>query len=191
MSLSSVSSLDTSFSNTDTSATSITDHPLYYLTDGNLKLQLDDGTIYNVHRYFFDAYSSRFAEEHLSEIDLVDEEDLVIKLSDVSRQDFDRFLSLIYPSAIGVRDIHTADEWLSVLRLANRWSFGDLRALSLRELEPFASAVDKVVIARELGKPEWLVPALVDVCMAPEWLNLEDAERLGMPTVVEVGRIRE
>ncbi|KAL1751179.1 hypothetical protein FB107DRAFT_174278, partial [Schizophyllum commune] len=152
---------------------------------------LDDGTIYNVHRYFFDAYSSRFAEDYLAEIDLVDEEDNAITLSDVGRQDFDRFLSVIYPSAISVRDIHTADEWLSVLRLATRWSFDDLRALSLHELEPIASAVDKVVIARELGKPEWLVPALVDVCMAPEWLNLEDAERLGMPTVVEVGRIRE
>ncbi|KAL1700673.1 hypothetical protein EV121DRAFT_182793, partial [Schizophyllum commune] len=168
-------------------------HPLYYLTDGNLKLQVHDGTIYNVHRYFFDAYSSRFAEEYLSEVDLVDEEDHAIKLSDVSRQDFDRFLSLIYPSCVSldVRDIHTADEWLSVLRLATRWSFGDLRALAIRELEPIASAVDKVVIARELGKPEWLLPALVDVCMAPQWLNLEDAERLGIRTVVEVGRIRE
>ncbi|KAI5890986.1 uncharacterized protein SCHCODRAFT_02580127 [Schizophyllum commune H4-8] len=193
MSLSSVSSFDTSFSTTGISATPTTDHPLYYLTDGNLKLQLDDRTVYNVHRYFFNAYSSRSAEEYpeVDDIHLVDDEEPVSRLLDVSREDFDRFLSLIYPSAIGVRDIYTADEWLSVLRLATRWSFDELRALAIRELEPIASAVDKIVTARELGKPEWLLPALVDVCMAPKWMGLEDAERLGMKTVVEIGRIRE
>ncbi|TRM68875.1 hypothetical protein BD626DRAFT_579628 [Schizophyllum amplum] len=157
----------------------------FYLEDGNAKFELDDGTLYNIHRYFFNEHSPIFTKQHLHGA-----RGKVIKLPDVLRVDFDRFLAFIYPTKLGRNDIQTVDDWTSVLRLAMRWSIPTLRDLAIAEIEPKASPVDKIVIAREfdLGAT-WIVPAFTAICQAPKWLNYEDAERLGMHTVVEVGRI--
>lgn len=159
----------------------------FYLKDGNLKFELDDGTLYNVHRYFFDAYAPNFAAEALG-----GETSEAVKLHDISSIDFERFLSMIYPTELGVCDIQTVDEWTSVLRLAARWSISSLRDLAIRNIEPIASPIDKIVIAREfnLGRG-WLLPAFAAICDAPKWLEYVEAERLGLRTVVEIGRIRE
>ncbi|KAL1672059.1 hypothetical protein EV122DRAFT_284342 [Schizophyllum commune] len=37
----------------------------FYLDDGTLKLELDNGTLYNVHRYFFERHAPLFAEKYL------------------------------------------------------------------------------------------------------------------------------
>ncbi|KAI4518820.1 hypothetical protein K525DRAFT_207554 [Schizophyllum commune Loenen D] len=179
-----------------TAATEFDDEPVaqsapqahrFYLKDGNVKFKLDDGMMYNVHRYFFDKHAPSFSHEYLCE----GAEDIVA-LQGVSSTDLDRFLAMVYPSDIGDCDIHTVDEWTSVLRLAVKWSIPNLRARALREIEPRASPVEKVVIGREfaLGKA-WLLPAFVAICGARECLGYADAARLGLRTVVEIGRIRE
>ncbi|KAL1725245.1 hypothetical protein EV714DRAFT_288050 [Schizophyllum commune] len=159
----------------------------FYLKDGNIRFELEDGSLYNVHRYFFDTHAPKFAEEHLD-----GEVSTPIKLSGVCSVDFERFLSIIYPTTLGKFDITTVDEWTSILRLATRWSVFGLRDLAIEEIKPKATPFDKVVIAREfeLGK-DWLVPAFVSICERPQWLNRAEAERLGLPTVVEIGRLRE
>ncbi|KAL1738771.1 hypothetical protein HDZ31DRAFT_69637 [Schizophyllum fasciatum] len=141
----------------------------FYLKDGNLKFKLDDGTVYNVHRHFFETHSPRFAAEHLR-----DELTGFITLPDVASADFQRLLSIIYPSNLGKCDVQTVEEWASVLRLASKWSIHSLCEVALAEIEPRATPVDKVAIAREFG-------------LAP--LEYEDAMRLGMRTVIEIARI--
>ncbi|KAL1725902.1 hypothetical protein EV714DRAFT_277077 [Schizophyllum commune] len=159
----------------------------FYLKDGNVKLRLDDGTLYNVHRYFFDKHAPLFSQQYLC-----DAGDGIVALQGVSSTDLDRFLAMVYPSDIGDCDIHTVDEWTSVLRLAVKWSIPNLRARALREIEPRASPVEKVVIGREFVLGEaWLLPAFVAICGARECLGYVDAARLGLRTVVEIGRIRE
>ncbi|KAL1672055.1 hypothetical protein EV122DRAFT_295135 [Schizophyllum commune] len=160
-------------------------HP-FYLEDGNMKLRLDDGTFYNVHRHFFERHAPRFAELYLR-----GEQPDIVEIHDVSSIDFQRFLSIIYPSELGVCDIRTVDEWTSVLRLASMWSVTSLRQVAIREIEPNATPIDKIVLAREFGLGEtWLLPAFVALCRSPEPLEYEDAERLGLRTVVEIGRIK-
>ncbi|KAL1662378.1 hypothetical protein GGF50DRAFT_59088, partial [Schizophyllum commune] len=179
-----------------TAATEFDDEPVaqsapqahrFYLKDGNVKFKLDDGMMYNVHRYFFDKHAPSFSHEYLCE-----GAEGTVALQGVSSTDLDRFLAMVYPSDIGDCDIHTVDEWTSVLRLAVKWSIPNLRARALREIEPRASPVEKVVIGREfaLGKA-WLLPAFVAICGARECLGYADAARLGLRTVVEIGRIRE
>ncbi|TRM68876.1 hypothetical protein BD626DRAFT_2009 [Schizophyllum amplum] len=158
----------------------------FYLRDGNVKFELDDGKLYNVHRYFFETHAPQFAAEHMRGRQFES-----IKLRDVSSVDFERFLSMIYPTELGKCDLQTVDEWTSVLRLASQWSINSLRSLAIREIEPKASPVDKVVIAREFHLKSWLLPAFTDICDASEWLNHDEAERLGLSTVVDIGRIRE
>ncbi|KAI5830531.1 hypothetical protein K523DRAFT_351582 [Schizophyllum commune Tattone D] len=159
----------------------------FYLSDGNIKFKLDDGSEYNVHRSFFEIHSPKFAAEYLCNPHAE-----VVRLAEVSSVDFECFLSLIYPTAIGEYDIHTVAEWTSVLRLATKWAFDRLRALAMREIEPLADAVDKIVLAREFDLGDvWIIPALKELCAAPDWLEYEDAQRLGLRTVVEIGRARE
>ncbi|KAL1687887.1 hypothetical protein GGG16DRAFT_116533 [Schizophyllum commune] len=179
-----------------TAATEFDDEPVaqsapqahrFYLKDGNVKFKLDDGMMYNVHRYFFDKHAPSFSHEYLRE-----GAGDIVALQGVSSTDLDRFLTMVYPSDIGDCDIHTVDEWTSVLRLAVKWSIPNLRARALREIEPRATPVEKVVIGREFALGEaWLLPAFVAICGARECLGYADAARLGLRTVVEIGRIRE
>ncbi|KAL1759898.1 hypothetical protein FB107DRAFT_270627 [Schizophyllum commune] len=160
----------------------------FFLEDGNVRLQLEDGTLFNVHRYFFKKHAPSFAAEYLQ--DVAEEP---IRLPGITTIDFERFLTMIYPSCcIGERDIETVDEWTSVLRLATKWGVPRLRALAIREIEPKATPIEKVVIAREfdLGK-DWLLPSFTAICTSSKPLDYDEAERLGLRTVVDIARIRE
>ena len=53
--------------------------------------------MYNVHRYFFETYAPKFADEHLQDLALSDDS-TIIKLPNVFNVDFERFLSIIYPT---------------------------------------------------------------------------------------------
>ncbi|KAL1725244.1 hypothetical protein EV714DRAFT_221731 [Schizophyllum commune] len=162
-------------------------NPRFNLSDGNIKFKLDDGSVYNVHRSFFEAHSPKFAAEFLCNSHAE-----VVRLPEISSVDFERFLSMIYPTAIGEFDVHTVAEWSSVLRLATKWSFDHLRTLALRKVEAIATAVDKIVLAREFDFGDaWIEPALKALCAAPGWLEYEEAERLGLRTVFEIGLARE
>ncbi|KAL1725903.1 hypothetical protein EV714DRAFT_277078 [Schizophyllum commune] len=142
---------------------SLQSHRLF-LEDGNVRFQLEDGTLFNVHRYFFKKHAPSFAAEYLQ--DVAEEP---IRLPGVTTVDFERFLTMIYPSEIGERDIETVDEWTAQ---------GD--------------TIEKVVIAREfdLGK-DWLLPSFTAICTSSKPLDYEEAERLGLRTVVGIARIRE
>ncbi|KAL1729742.1 hypothetical protein EV714DRAFT_284748 [Schizophyllum commune] len=173
-------------------------HPRFFLDSRTVEFVLDDGTLYRVFRYFFELHSPDFVAKHLSN----DSSD-PIKLTGVSGVDFDRFLSLMYPSELAGCDVKIPSEWISVLRLAIKWSFPALRARAIKELEQIGSVIDKICVAREFGglalgegldTMQWLLPAFVDACTTPKWLasvSLDDAERLGASTILQVGRIRE
>ncbi|KAL1759895.1 hypothetical protein FB107DRAFT_270624 [Schizophyllum commune] len=160
----------------------------FYLQDGNIRFELDDGAMYNVHRYFFETYAPKFANEHLRDLAVS-----IIKLPNVANVDFERFLSIIYPTNLGKSDISSVPEWTSVLRLTTRWGIASLRDLAIQELESKASdPFDKIAIAREFGLgPSWLAPAFAEICTRPERLTRAEAERLGLHSVLEVGWIRE
>ncbi|KAI5890035.1 uncharacterized protein SCHCODRAFT_02466928, partial [Schizophyllum commune H4-8] len=164
----------------------------FYLKDGNIEIQLEDGALYNVHRYFFETHAPKFAKEYLRGSALSDDSP-VIRLPNVSYVDFERFLSIIYPTNLGKCDIASVPEWTSVLRLATRWGAASLRDLAIEELKSKAlDPVDKIAIAREfrLG-PTWLAPAFAEISTRPSRLTRAEAERLGLHSVLEVGWIRE
>jgi hypothetical protein len=70
---------------------------LYILPDSLTRLQVD-GTLYCVHRYFFSRDSAYFSSK-FSQLDIRDHEPLrtVVSLGDTERNDFDAFLSILYP----------------------------------------------------------------------------------------------
>ncbi|KAL1705226.1 hypothetical protein EV121DRAFT_290654 [Schizophyllum commune] len=181
------------------------DSPSFLLDPRTVEFVLDDGSLYRVFRYFFELHSPKFVAQYLSK-----DSSEPVQLSGVSGVDFDRFLSLMYPSELAGCDVKTPSEWISVLRLAIKWSFPALRARAIKEIERIGSVIDKICAAREFGDvkhggmqppdddlkalQQWLLPAFTEACTTPKWLasvSLDDAERLGAGTILQVGRIRE
>ncbi|KAL1760306.1 hypothetical protein FB107DRAFT_287130 [Schizophyllum commune] len=169
-------------------------HNRFYMDPRTIQLVLDDGTLYRVFRQSFEEHSSAFATQYLADCS----EGELIKLSGVSSVDLDRFLSLMYPSELATCELSTADEWISVLRLAHKWSFAALRTRAIREIKLVGTAVDRIVSAREFSDldelQEWLLPAFTETCTASDWLRtttVDDAERLGAGTLLHIARIRE
>ncbi|KAL1692491.1 hypothetical protein GGG16DRAFT_101704 [Schizophyllum commune] len=169
-------------------------HNRFYMDPRTIQLVLDDGTLYRVFRQLFEEHSSAFTTQYLADCS----EDNPIKLPGVSFVDLDRFLSLMYPSELATCELSTADEWISVLRLAHKWSFAALRTRAIREVKAIGTAVDRIASAREFSDldklQEWLLPAFTETCTASDWLRtttVDDAERLGAGTLLHIARIRE
>lgn len=77
------------------------------------------------------------------------------------------------------------------MRLATRWEFNSIRALAIDMLEPLASPLQKLVLARSFDVPQWLQSALVSLCMRKEPLALSEADLLSMSDVVAIATARE
>lgn len=92
---------------------------------------------------------------------------------------------------IGQYAVTTCDEWSSILHLAFKWGFTALRDLTIREVFPLASAVDRIVLGRKYDLDNWLLDAFVSVCERPDSLSLAEASRLSLEDVVRIGEARE
>jgi hypothetical protein len=138
----------------------------------------------------------------------VTDEKLVRLDEDIKSADFERFLSILYPSCVitvfqalnraditfsefGKYTLTTLDEWTSVLHLASKWGFKSMRTLALRKLLPLASPVDKIVLGRKYGFDDWLTPAFVAVCARAEPLSLAEAKRMDGEDVARIYQARE
>ncbi|KZP12993.1 hypothetical protein FIBSPDRAFT_798339, partial [Athelia psychrophila] len=145
---------------------------------------LVEGVLYSVHRYFFERDSSSFVGQGLSK-----HEPMV--LANVSTHDLDLFLSILYPASFGVHPASTVEEWSGILHLADKWSFLSIRALSIAQIAPIASPIDKIVFGRLYGINEWLTSAYHAVCTRPDALTLEEGRRLGVDDVIRINSIRQ
>lgn len=71
------------------------------------------------------------------------------------------------------------------------WNFADLRDHLLPLAEKVLGDVDKITLARELGIQAWLVPAYVQLCRRPEPLNIDEATKLGIHSLLMIFHMRE
>ncbi|KAJ3498186.1 hypothetical protein NLJ89_g10252 [Agrocybe chaxingu] len=113
-----------------------TKHPKYYFSDGSLLCRVGT-TLYNLHRHFFDQHSV-FFHRLFTSVNMGDEQPIV--LSDVQTKDFDHFLTIFYPTHYTKPDLTTVEEWTSVLILATKWAFDDIRTLAIEQLTTLASS---------------------------------------------------
>ncbi|KAF7971539.1 hypothetical protein HWV62_20850 [Athelia sp. TMB] len=157
-------------------------HKHFYFPTENIYF-LVDGVLYSVHRYFFERDSSSFAGRGLSR-----QEPMI--LANISTQDFDLFLSILYPSSFGVYTASTVEDWSSILQLADQWSFESIKALAVCNLGPIASPIDKIVLGRRHGVNDWLKSAYTAVCLQEGPLSLQEGRRLGVDDVIRINAIR-
>ncbi|CAA7260440.1 unnamed protein product [Cyclocybe aegerita] len=163
-----------------------TKHPKYHFSDGSLLCRV--GTmLYNLHRHFFDQHSI-FFHRLFSSVSMGNDQPIV--LYDVQTKDFDRFLTIFYPTHYTKPDLTTVDEWTSVLILATKWAFADIRTLAIEQLTTLASPIDKVVLGTKYEVHHWLVPAYKELCMRWRPLDAEESGRLGTERVAQIGLVR-
>ncbi|KAI0334088.1 hypothetical protein GY45DRAFT_1318960 [Cubamyces sp. BRFM 1775] len=114
-----------------------------------------------------------------------------IPLPDVKAVDFARFLSLFYPSNVIDGDLSTFDEWTSVLRISHRYEFDEHYNLAVQRLEHLATAIDRILLAREYDIPNWRESAYYDICVREDSLTYDEGMRLGMADVVLIADLRQ
>ncbi|KZP11851.1 hypothetical protein FIBSPDRAFT_961905 [Athelia psychrophila] len=116
-----------------------TRHSQYYFEDGNIV----EDTLYNVHRYFFARDSTHFRAifQGLAGTD-------TCVLSDVNYADFNEFLAILYPTNFRRPSEKTAAQWTSILHLAAKWGFENIKLLAIDNLTANAAPIDKIVLSR-------------------------------------------
>ncbi|KDQ55735.1 hypothetical protein JAAARDRAFT_48606 [Jaapia argillacea MUCL 33604] len=170
-------------------------HEKFYFPDGNLVL-LVENKLYNIYRYILQRESVCFAstlglpqDPSLSE---GGSDDQPLPLPDILCEEFDAFLSVLYPPDISKLGELTVTEWTAVLKLASsHWECVSVRKLAIKKLGEVATSIDKLVIGRAHGVDAWLFPALQDICKRNDPLTLEEAGRLELKDVVEIAATRE
>ncbi|KAH6907058.1 hypothetical protein BKA70DRAFT_1029170, partial [Coprinopsis sp. MPI-PUGE-AT-0042] len=87
------------------------------------------------------------------------------------------------------------EDWLSALRLATSWSFNDIRGIIIVTFHPdmgpnrpVLSATERVMLARELKIPEWLIKGYAELIaqIAQQPLTVEEATEIGLATCHEL-----
>jgi hypothetical protein len=66
-----------------------------------------------------------------------------------------------------------------------------MREYAIKRLDPLASCVDRVVLAREYAIDAWLPQAYLDVCELPCLPPPEEIHRLGLDVFIKVATARE
>ena len=85
------------------------------------------------------------------------------------------------------------ETWLSILQLANRWTFDSVKELAVRELEKIEiEAVDKIAIYHDNSISRlYLIPSYISICKRDKALTFHEGSKLGLETVLHVAEARE
>ncbi|KAF7973584.1 hypothetical protein HWV62_14870 [Athelia sp. TMB] len=167
-----------------------TKHPHYFFEDGNIVF-LVEGTLYNVHRYFFARDSAHFRSIFgLKGVEGIDEY-RPCALSDVNCADFDEFLAILYPTDFLHPTEKSIEQWTSILHLSAKWGFESIKLLAIDRLTAHAAPIDKIVLGRRYDINKWLPGAYEAVCMRADPLTVEEGTKLGVEDTVRISAARQ
>ncbi|CAG7846044.1 SubName: Full=Uncharacterized protein {ECO:0000313/EMBL:CCA69224.1} [Serendipita indica DSM 11827] len=167
----------------------------FYFADGNVVF-LVERTLYRIHRSVLSRNSPFFRNLFSISAPLDNKEvegssdDNPLHLPHIQVDQFDAFLSTVYPSW---RPLNQSTEAIiNILCLATKWEFATTRsyAIELLTSRPL-SPVLRIELARVYDVPTWLLSSYVELARIRTPLNESDADRLGLPTVLRLGRARE
>ncbi|GLB37344.1 putative BTB/POZ domain containing protein [Lyophyllum shimeji] len=174
-------------------------HSHYYINGGDVQF-LVEKILFRVHRYFFERESPVFREQ----IELPsspptspgrpqqgEEESVAISL-DVSAVHFEKLLGVFYNPRYTLYD-WTTEDWTSVLELAHKWQFDEVKKLAIRELEKLTIPLLPRILLYQRFEIDHalLVPLYADLCSRSEALDEGEATALGIKTTVLIFSARE
>jgi hypothetical protein len=87
----------------------------------------------------------------------------------------------------------TIEEWTSILDLAHRWGFEEVKALAVRELEKISMEdVDRIVLYHKYFVDRtFLLPRYKALCIRDKSIAVEEGEKLRLETALRIGTARE
>ena len=86
----------------------------------------------------------------------------------------------------------TDEEWISVLKLSTLWGFSCLREKAIGQLSTSTMfPVSWVELARKYQVKEWLIAGYRELVKRPASISMEESERLGWRTTVQLYQLRE
>ncbi|KAJ6627681.1 hypothetical protein B0H10DRAFT_1993723 [Mycena sp. CBHHK59/15] len=161
----------------------------FYLMGGDLYC-LVENKIFRIHRYFFKREAGVPAMPGAPRIGTSD--DNAIVLDNVRSTDFAKLLWVFYNPKYSLYDA-TVEDWSTILGLAHRWDFAEVKSLAVREIEKLQMPdIERIVLYHQLKVDEdYLIPHYAAVCVRPELLTVEEGLRLGMKIVIPLSRARE
>ncbi|KAG1836088.1 hypothetical protein DFJ58DRAFT_191183 [Suillus subalutaceus] len=168
-------------------------HKDYYIRGGDMTV-LVENHLYRIHSHFFERESLFFRQKFQSSEgeERGSSDNNAYTLDDVKSEDFARFLWVFYNPKYSLYEA-PLETWLSILHLANRWSFCNVKELTVRELEKISiEPVDKIAIYHEYSINKLsLIPAYIAICKRDKPLTFTEGIKLGMETVLRVADARE
>ncbi|KAF8435082.1 hypothetical protein L210DRAFT_3326005, partial [Boletus edulis BED1] len=174
----------------------VVQHKDFYLRGGDVENHL-----YRIHSYFFDRESlffrQKFSSNNNNNNNTCNEQpgstdSNAFTLEDTKSEDFARFLWVFYNPKYSLYEA-PLETWLSILKLANRWTFDSVKELSVRELEKLEiEPIEKIAIYHDHNISRlYLVPSYISVCKRDKSLSFSEGMNLGMETVLRIAEARE
>ncbi|CAE6469454.1 unnamed protein product [Rhizoctonia solani] len=169
-------------------------HSEFFFDNTLVAIQVED-TLFNVHKYqllksetFSDMFNVPKAEEGEPEEGSTPNNPIIME--GVKAPDFVALLKVLYASHFSTNQPEPeASLIIPAFRLANMWSFADLRAFLLPLAEKHLSDIDKILFAREFDIKDWLAPAHMRLCRRKEKLTTEEAQKLGVDSLLLISRL--
>ncbi|KAI0340266.1 hypothetical protein BDW22DRAFT_1430882 [Trametopsis cervina] len=169
--------------------------PEFYFED-ELVIFLVERRLYRVHKYFLTRDSEFFrgmfacppppGEDAEGKYDTKP-----ITLHGVTQHEMRCLLRFFYDSMYKASITSLAD-WECLLSISTRYVFDRIRDLAISEItKQMLDPVRKITLANKYNIPHWLPTAYLDLCKRVQPITDEEAETLGLRTLVRVARARE
>ncbi|KAK0226357.1 hypothetical protein IW262DRAFT_1255979, partial [Armillaria fumosa] len=171
-------------------------HEVYFIEGGDVYFLVED-CMFCVHRHFFEGESTKF-RQMFGGLTSPGKEPrgsslgTAFRLSDITAKDFAHFLWIFYRQKPSEHDAST-DVWVTILRTACKWSFPDVKALAIKELERRTiTLVDPIVLHRDYKVDPSISDLLyAKLCSRDEPLSIKESVGLGIETTVRIFQTRE
>ncbi|KAJ3563686.1 hypothetical protein NP233_g8778 [Leucocoprinus birnbaumii] len=188
------------------------EHPVYYHLGGDLTLIVDD-TSFRIASIFFaresEVFKDRLSEDltkttgpdrnkgkNVTDPDATTNHTIVIEAHEgVSPDDLAELCSIFYNPRFSIYE-KSLDSWKTILRLANQWSFNEVKALAFRELENTDKfpipLVDRIVLYQLYNADKsYLEPLYEKLILRREPLTEQEGEALGMRCTIRISHVRQ
>ncbi|KAG2098756.1 uncharacterized protein F5147DRAFT_582973 [Suillus discolor] len=165
-------------------------HPQYYLKDGNITFHVE-GTLFRVHRHFFERESQFFLQEFAKAPQGGTTDTNALRLDEVTAADFTKFLWVWYSPRGSLSE--PKEHWLTILELSTRWQFLDMQKLAIDELEKLDIEPIEKITTYDKHKIDklLLLPAYKLLCKRTSRITYEEGEQLKIPTLLRIFEARE
>jgi len=169
-------------------------HEEYYLRDGNVCFVVEN-TVFRLHRYFFEKESDYF-RDRLGPSSQGDSEDgspdSPFIIHGIKSDDFAQFVWVWYNPRYSFSK-QEKQTWLTILRLATLWRFGEIRKLAIRHLEKMKlEPIEKITTYKQYSVDNvLLLPSYVSLCTNGKLPSPEEGKILTMETVLRLASARE